>query len=226
MINYDSVDEIREKLIGLGKYIMDEKMTWGTAGNISARADSGSMLITASGTEMGRLNGNDLTLCSMDGEVLGSGRKPSKELPMHLAVYKNRPEINVIIHASPFFSTMASCSDMKIMNDLYVESMYYLERVERVAYFHPGSLELADAVDKIAGKTNIILLENHGVLVYDVSFKEARIALEILENTCRMQLLAAGAGLSLNSLEPETVASFLNDSGYKPKRVWNDGKSV
>jgi 3-dehydro-4-phosphotetronate decarboxylase len=221
MVNAQIIDDLKQKLIELGKYIMEEKMTWGTAGNISLRVDEEHILVTASGTELGNLNMEDLTLCNINGQVV-QGRKPSKELPMHLGVYKNRPEINAIIHAAPFYSTMAACSKLEVKSNLFVESMYYLERVERVPYFHPGTKELAEGVERVSRNTNVILLENHGVLVYDSSIKECRIALEILENTCKMLVLSNSSGIALQTLDQKTVNSFLNESGYKPRRVWDN----
>lgn len=139
---------------------------------------------------------------------------------MHEAVYAERPEINVVLHASPFYSTLIACSDIEIPANWFVESMYYLERVARVCYCHPGSAELGDAVREQAKQSNVLLLDNHGVLVYDTSVREALMALHTLEMTCRMWLTAQSAGLSPRGLAPEVVADFLDNAGYKPRREW------
>ena len=85
-------------------------------------------------------------------------------------------------------------------------------------YRHPGPA-LARPQEH-ARAANVLLLENHGVLVYDTSVSEALMALETLEIACRMMLLARGAGLTLRGLPPETVADFLENAGYKPRREW------
>jgi L-fuculose-phosphate aldolase len=98
--------------------------------------------------------------------------------------------------------------------------MYYLERVERVPYCHPGSQQLADQVRKKARYANVLLLENHGVLVFDETVNEAKNALEVLEIACKMVVTAKQSRIELNRLPASSVQSFLEESGYKKRREW------
>lgn len=215
-----TASEVRKQLQKTGKYLMDYELAWGNAGNISARVDEDHCLITASGTYLGELADDDFALCSLNGEPEPGGKKPSKELPMHRAVYEERPEIGAVLHASPFYSMLIACSDLNIPSNLFVETMYYLERVERVGYFHPGSDELAEAVREKAVHANVLLLENHGVLVFDTNLKEARMALQTLEMACKMLVTEQRSGIPLRPLAEETVEDFLTNAGYKPRRMW------
>jgi L-fuculose-phosphate aldolase len=202
--------------------MMHYELAWGNAGNISARTGEDTCMISASGTFLGELDDADVVECRFNGKLLEpSGRKPSKEMPMHRAIYETRPEIQAVLHASPFYSTMLACTDMLIPSELFVETMYYLERIARVPYCHPGSLELGEAVRAQAAKANILLLENHGVLVYDTSIQEARMALQTLEMACRMVITANASGISLKSLSETTAADFVENAGYKPRRRWS-----
>lgn len=194
-------------------------LTWGNAGNLSARR-SEELLISVSGARLGDLSEADLVSCALEGPLPEAGPKPSKELPMHRAVYQARPEAQAVLHGAPFYSTLAACSELAVPNDLFVEGMYYLERVARVPYAHPGSSELGEAVRSRAREADILLLEHHGVLVYDVSVAEALMALQALELSCRLVLAARSAGLPLRRLPPEVVEDFLERSGYKPGRRW------
>jgi 3-dehydro-4-phosphotetronate decarboxylase len=139
-------NEARRGLQAAGHYMLDNDLAWGNAGNISARLGLDHYLITASGTRLGKLADEDFVECSFDGPLPGE-RKPSKETPMHRAIYEQRPEIGAVLHASPFYSTLVACVDIELSADLFVEDMYYLERVERVHYYHPGSTALGDAVE-------------------------------------------------------------------------------
>lgn len=220
----------REKTVvelrAAGKYMMDQGLAWGNAGNISARLDDGNFLITATGTFLGELGEEDFAECSSaiggNSPVAseGTGKKPSKEVPMHAAIYEERPEIGAVLHASPFYSTMLACAGETIPSGLFVETMYYLERIGRVGYHHPGSAALGEAVREKAKSANVLLLDNHGVLVYDVNVKEARMALQTLEMACRMVVEASGAGISLNRLPKTAELDFLERSGYRPRRKW------
>jgi 3-dehydro-4-phosphotetronate decarboxylase len=212
-------NEARRELQAAGRYMLKNDLAWGNAGNISARLDFDHYIITASGTRLGELKDDDFVECSFEGSFSGA-RKPSKETPMHRAIYEQRSEINAVLHASPFYSTLIACADIQVPADLFIEDMYYLERVERVSYFHAGSRELGEAVREKARQANILFLDNHGVLVYDTSIQEALMGLQTLEFACCMVITAKSAGLELRSLPSSTVAAFLENSGYRPRREW------
>jgi len=211
--------EVRRQLQFAGRYMLDNDLAWGNAGNISARLGPDRYLITASGTHLGELQDDDFVECSFKDSITGT-RKPSKETPMHRAIYEQRPEISAVLHASPFYSTLVACADVQVPADLFIEDMYYLERIEHVSYFHAGSRELGEAVRLKARHANILFLDNHGVLVYDTSIHEALMGLQTLEMVCRMAITARSAGLDLRSLPASTVVDFLTNSGYRPRREW------
>ena len=213
--------DLIDQLVEAGRYLFDHQLAWGNAGNLSARTSPNRYVITASGTHLGSLGTADFVECALDGSVADvSSGKPSKETPMHAAIYAARPEVGAVLHASPFYSTMIACSDLALPNDLFVEDMYYLERVARVRYEHPGSAGLGAAVAEHAGGANVLLLEHHGVLVSDVSVREALAGLHTLELVCRMVVEARQAGITLRSLPAATVSDFLERSGYRPRRRW------
>jgi ribulose-5-phosphate 4-epimerase/fuculose-1-phosphate aldolase len=208
-----------DELVAAGRYLVRHDLAWGNAGNISARTGPDSYLISASGTSLGELGPDDLAACTI-GAPAGGGRRPSKERPMHEAVYIARPEVGAVLHASPFYSTFIACANVEVPSDLFVETMYYLERVARVPYRHPGSAALGAAVAAEARRANVLLLENHGVLVYDTSVREALMALHTLEMACHMWAVARGAQVQLRRVAPADVDGFLNEAGYRPRREW------
>lgn len=213
--------KIRNELQQTGKYLMQYNLAWGNAGNISARLNDNRYLITASGTFLGELESEDLVECNLVGDfVPQSDKKPSKETPMHKAIYQSRTDIGAVLHSSPFYSTMLACSSIEIPSNWFVETMYYLEKIERIPYFHPGSQELGEAVREKAKSANILLLENHGVLVYDVNIKEARMALQTLEMACKMLFASRASGLPINGISLNSEKAFLENDAYKPKRNW------
>ncbi|CAH1192499.1 3-oxo-tetronate 4-phosphate decarboxylase [Paenibacillus allorhizoplanae] len=213
-----------QQLQEAGRYMLNHGLAWGNAGNISARTHGDHYLITASGTDLGELDENDFVECSLSAGATSSvaGKKPSKEVPMHQAIYESRPDVGAVLHASPFYSTMLACSGERLPSEWFVETMYYLERIERVPYYHPGSRELGDAVREKARKANVLFLENHGVLVYDTNVKEARMAMHTLEMACKMFVTAKSSGITLRALPEDVVQSFLNESGYRPRRGYSE----
>ncbi len=210
-----------ELLVETGRRIMEKGLTWGNAGNISVKLDEDHILVTASGSRFDSLCEESLTVWELSTQKY-FGKKPSKELPVHIKAYENAAWAGAVLHTSPLHATTFSATGLCVNNRLYVENMYYLQRVCRIPYCHPGSAALGDAVAKAAASHNVMLLDHHGVLAYDTSLEEACMAVEILENTCRMQLLALGAGIQLSTLDEQTVQDFLLRSGYKTPRLWPD----
>ncbi|MBO1511492.1 class II aldolase/adducin family protein [Metabacillus bambusae] len=209
---------VKKELIEAGKYLKTNQLAWGTSGNISAKSDDNHMLITASGTYMADLKEDDFVTCEIETGKYEGTRKASKETPMHTGIYRMRKDVKAVLHSSPFYTTLFACSNEQIYSELFVETMYYLENIAYVDYFHPGTQELGDAVTEQATKANIIMLKNHGVVVYDDSMSEAIMRLETLEMACRMILKAKESGVKLNHIPDQVVTSFLEDSRYKPRK--------
>ncbi len=214
-------DQIRADLQAAGRLMIEHDLTWGSAGNISARSGPDTFLITTSGARLGKLTPDDFVNCLVaSGPPAESVPNPSKELPMHRAIYATRSDVNVVLHAEPLYATLVACTDLDVPANWFVSAMYNLERVTRVPYHHPGTTALGDAVREQAQSANVLLLENHGVLVYDTSMSQAIMGLETLEIACQMLILARTAGLNVRALPPDTVTDFLNNAGYKPRRQW------
>lgn len=205
-------------LIEAGLYLQNNQLAWGTSGNMSVRLDDEHMLITASGTKIGALTPEDIIVSNIHTGAYTGVRKASKETPMHSGIYKKRADVKAVIHSSPFNATFLSCTDVEIQSNLFIETMYYLENIAYVEYFHPGTIELGEAIAQKACEANIIIMKNHGVVVFDESLEEAKMRLETLEMACRMMFAAKTCGVPLVGLSNETVKSFLDESLYKPRK--------
>jgi ribulose-5-phosphate 4-epimerase/fuculose-1-phosphate aldolase len=206
------------ELIDTGKYLLKHRLAWGTSGNLSARIDKDYMIMTASGTNMGELLEDDFVNCRIDTGDWSGHRKPSKEIPMHKGIYQKRADAKAIVHSSPFYITLFTCSNEEILSDLFVETMYYLENISYIPYFHPGSEELGIAVMEKAGESNIIMMRNHGVILFDTTIRESLMRLETLEMTCKLILHAKQANVPLNRIPDKVVGEFLNNGIYKPRK--------
>lgn len=210
-------DSMKQQVMETGRWIMHKNLTWGTSGNISAR-EGNRVYITASGTVMGDLKEDDIIICDLEGKILSGGKKASKETRMHLEVYRKCKDVRGIIHASPFYGTLCACCHMDLKTNLFIESMYYDENIARIPYCHAGSRELAEAIGQVCDRTHVILMEHHGILVYDKSLAECRTSLEVTENVCKMNILAQMGSLPLTEVSCEKVTDFLAGGYFKSKR--------
>lgn len=157
-------------------------------GNVSVRLGERQVLITPSGISKGRMAPENLVLIDLDGNVLesGNGGKPSSETPMHLEVYRNRPEARAVIHAHPVFATALTVAGKEFPADILPEVLLTLGEVPITAYATPSSAEDAEAIRPLIREHAAILLRQHGALTVGVDLEEALIHLERLEHVAEV----------------------------------------
>jgi L-fuculose-phosphate aldolase len=208
------LDDLRQQLCALGRYLGERGLAWGTSGNISLRVDDEHFLISASGAWLSRLQPEQTALCSLSADVF-TGAKPSVETPMHRAVYRTRPEAQVVVHVSPPYATLVACSDLRVPTDLNIENIFYVGEVARVPYIQPGTQQLADAVAEAVREHETIILSNHGVIAFHSSIPDVLMRVESFEMSCRILVMARMANIPLNHLPPEMVEQLRQTSGYR-----------
>lgn len=206
------------QLAETGHYMARSGLAWGSSGNLSARLDAETILVSASGTWFERLTPEDFVPVRLaDGSASGS-RKPTKELPMHLACYRVQPNTQWVLHASPFYTTLLACSELALPDECFVEGLAYLRgKVATAPYHHPGTQELGAAVQAAAAKGPIVILRNHGVIVYSTGLNDALMSLQSLEFGARLALEAQGAGLRLAGVGAAVADEFQAKVVYAPK---------
>lgn len=90
----------RDQLVTIMNRIYHNGMTTLSSGNLSIRDENGDVWITPSGIDKGALAPGDMMCVRADGTTEGPHR-PSSELPFHRAVYRQRPDLQAIVHAHP-----------------------------------------------------------------------------------------------------------------------------
>jgi len=179
-------------LIAAGRRVGAKQLTWGTAGNISARVPGG-FVITASGTRLDELTPEDFLTCSLEGDLPAGC---SVESDMHRGVYRARPDVNAVLHCSAFHTTLVACSAIELETAASTDTQYYLQRLARLPFLPPGSPELAAAVSEAAAGNDVMLLANHGSVAIAAGVDAAVNVTEALELMCRM-LVARTQGFPL-----------------------------
>jgi ribulose-5-phosphate 4-epimerase/fuculose-1-phosphate aldolase len=203
-----SESKLREEICRLGESLFTRGLTFGSAGNISVRLEDG-WLMTPTNVSLGRLDPARLAKLDANGKLV-SGDPPTKETFLHRAMYSERPQATAVVHLHSTYSVAVSAlADIDTANVLPPITAYYVMRVGRlplVAYYPPGDLALADAVQRLAGKHHAVLLANHGPVVAGSTLDAAANAIEELEETAKLFLLLRGSNVRL--LTDEQVAAL------------------
>ena len=186
----------------MSAYVFERGLVSGKAGNVSARfkGESGDIVaITPTLKSLADLREEDIVLVNEKGEILSKG-KPSSEVGMHLAIYKEKPDVYGIAHThSPYATGFAtgfafSAKKIKRLEGFGAIKSEYLKDIE---YFKPGSKELAEAASEALKTEDAIILKNHGVIATGETVKEAAALVEFVEEIAKTQFVTH----VLNSIE-------------------------
>ena len=183
--------ELRNQLVAHGRYLSTMGYSPGTSGNLSARLEDG-YLMTPTNSSLGGLDPDRLSRLDASGRHI-DGDKPSKEVIVHLAMYRSRPAAGAVVHLHSPYCMAVSCLDgLDPDNALPPLTPYYIMRIGRlplVPYFRPGDTKLAEAAEKHAVDSHALLFAHHGMIVCGRELKSAVASAEELEETARLYLL-------------------------------------
>ncbi len=198
--------DLRRRIVDVCRRMNSLGLNQGKSGNVSARLDPCSFLITPSGMDYDSMRPTDVVHMSMDGVSIGS-LAPSSEWRMHRHVFAARPDAIAIIHAHPVRSTALACHGRGIPPFHYMVAVAGGKDVRCAAYATFGTQELADAASSALDGRRACLLAHHGILALGEEPESAlELAMEI-ETLSAMYLeaLAIGEPPRLSDAEMERV---------------------
>jgi 3-dehydro-4-phosphotetronate decarboxylase len=160
----------------------------GSIANLSF-VHEGKVYITATGTCFGTLQRNEFAIVDMDGNPYDE-LKPSKELPLHLSVYRAKPDAGAVVHVHSTYSVLWSFVPGLNEVDCIPDHTPYLKMklgtVGLIPYEKPGSQELFSVFDERVQDSDGWLLGQHGPVVPGKSIMEAFFSLEELEESAQI----------------------------------------
>jgi len=164
-------------------------LTTTSGGNISLKISDDIILITPSATDKGRMRWKEVGIMNMKGENLIPALKPSIENEMHLSIYRKNKDVKAVVHAHPVFASAYTATKFRINTNLTAEARAICGDPLFVPYALMGTKELASLTAESTAKSDVLLLENHGVLTIGQGLLEAFDKLEVLENAAKITLI-------------------------------------
>ena len=207
-------NQLREHICRFGRSLFERGLTPGSSGNISVRLDDGGWLVTPTNASLGFLDPARISRLDAAGQLL-SGDAPTKEIPLHRALFDTRSGARAIVHLhSTHAVALSMLPEIDPKAALPPMTPYYLMRAGQTAlvpYYRPGDPAVADAIKGLAGRYASVLLANHGPVVAGETLEAAVFATEELEETAKLYLLLRG--LNPRFLSPEQVADLVRVFG-------------
>ncbi len=171
----------RNQIVDTMNRVYYNGLTTTSGGNISIINENQDIYITPSGKDKGNLKESDIVLMKASGEKEGKG-KPSVEYPFHKNIYDKRTDIKAILHAHPSGLVAISAARLVPKIELIASLKTLIPRISIAKYALPGSKVLGDNIAKEFEKGNdVVILENHGVVIGANHLQRAYLVLEALE---------------------------------------------
>src|SRR5205823_11191789 len=93
--------KIKEQICEIGRRLYAKGFAAANDGNITYRLNDKEILCTPTMVSKGYLKPEDICKVDYDGKQISGTRKRTSEVLLHLAVYKNRPDIKSVVHCHP-----------------------------------------------------------------------------------------------------------------------------
>lgn len=184
----ESLETCYEQAIWIALELFNRNKVTGSSANLSFKHKD-KIYVTGSGTCFGNLKKEDFAILTLDGKNLND-TKPSKELPLHMGLYRKNDATHMVIHTHSFYSVLWSCLNHVNINDCIPKYTPYLQmkvgKIGLVPYAPPGSKELFSLFEEYIDKSDGYILRNHGPIIAGETLLDAFYGLEELEESARI----------------------------------------
>lgn len=204
--------ELRQRICEIGKLMHTKNFVAAGDGNLSVRLDRERVLITPSGFSKGFLDPDQLLVVNLNGEKIspqfGKWRElvPSTETQMHLECYRQRADVQAVIHAHPPLAIACTLAGISLAKCVLPEVLYDLGIIPTTKYATPASGENPIAIRELVKSFDAIVLDRHGTLTVGATLWEAYMRLERVEHSAQVTLAAQQAlGKPVEPLPDEAI---------------------
>ena len=178
---------IRDEIVNVGKKLYDLRLVVGRSGNLSARLDENTILITATGSSLGNLSLEDIIKVDLKNEEDLKNKSLTTEFPLHRMVYENFPYKNIIhCHPTLINAYFAVCPELKTLT---FESKLYLGNIPVVEQDTPA-ISKPELIIEALKASNLVVAKNHGVVSVADKFSDCLYFIETLEEAVKVAATA------------------------------------
>jgi L-fuculose-phosphate aldolase len=193
MDNLDTTGMAGE-IVDTCRTMMSTGLVVGTWGNVSRRCSPESFQITPSGIPYHELQPGDIVDVDLQSGDCSGNMRPSTETPLHVAIYRRRPDVGAIVHTHSPYAAVFAVNRTEI--PVLLEEMAQLVggSVSVTPYAAPGSTDLAErAVDALQDRA-AVLLANHGLVGVGRTLRDALTVCQVVEKSAQVFLWAKLSG--------------------------------
>ncbi len=183
-------EQIRADIVEVGRRLYARAFVASNDGNISVRLDDQRLITTPKSVSKGFMTPDMMVVTDYEGRKIAGERDASSELPMHLEIYRSRPDVNAVVHAHPPVATGFAVAGIPLTRAVLAEVVTTLGSIPIAEYGTPSTKELPDAVRKYIKAHDGLLLANHGAVTCCRTVMTAYYKMETIEHFARISLAA------------------------------------
>ena len=189
-------DSTRTDIVEVGRRLWQRGFVASNDGNISVRLGPDRLMMTPASVSKGFMTPEMMVVTDLDGQVIEAapGRKPSSEAMMHLAAYRQRPDIGAVVHAHPPTATGFAVAGIPLDRAVLAEVVTTLGSIPIAEYATPSTRALADTVGSLLKAHDGVLLANHGAIALGKDLFSAYYKMETIEHFANISLVARQLG--------------------------------
>lgn len=161
-------------------------------GNVSVKLEDGTFLATPTGISKSFITPEKIVHIDKDANIIEANGdyRPSSEIKMHLRCYKEREDVEAVLHAHPPVATGYAVANVPLDEYSMIETVIAIGSIPVTPYGTPSTYEVPDAIAPYLGEHDVVLLQNHGAL---------SVGADLLTAYYRMETLELFAKISLNA---------------------------
>jgi L-fuculose-phosphate aldolase len=185
-----SQSQLRADIVEVGRRMYARGYTASNDGNISVRLGSDRLLMTPKNVCKGFMTPDMMCITDLEGRKIQGDRDPSSEMLMHLEVYRQRADVQAVVHAHPPIATGFAVAGIPLDRAVLAEVLTTLGSIPIAEYATPSTRELPEAVRKYVKAHDGMLLANHGALTVGTDLYSAYYKMETIEHFAKISLVA------------------------------------
>jgi L-ribulose-5-phosphate 4-epimerase len=204
-----SLEQLRKEVCWANQMLPAQGLVTMHSGNASGYLPEEDLLvIKPSGMDYDQITPENLVAVRVStGEVLTPGTRPSVDLPHHLFLYRNLPDVRGVIHTHSNYATAFAAVGRPVPLVLTAIADEFGAEIPCAPYIDNEGEHIGEAILKYRNRAPSILMGNHGVFAWGASPKSALKAAVMTEDVAKTVWLAMQIGAPV-AIPPEEAEKW------------------
>ena len=176
------------------------------SGHCSARRDADSFYINSGASRRNTLTTSDIVTVDLAGALVEGTARPPLEFHLHAEIYRARPDVQVVMHTHPRWSTLLTIAGVGYQ-PVYAQGVLLGDVPVLESPLSINSKPMGERVAATLGQGRAVFLKSHGAAIVGSDIIECFALTTYLEENARRQYLALQIGHPY-VFSPEEQAAF------------------